>query len=97
MVEVKKDTFKNASILQKRWGKFKGLKRSYYSLLILLTLYLISFFLPLFINNKALVVRYKDKYYFPVVTGYLAGKTFGQDVPGEARYRSLKMQFEQKS
>ena len=97
MVKAKKDTFKHESILQKRWVKFKSLKRGYYSLIILLTLYLISFFLPLFINNRALVVRYNDKFYFPVITGYVSGKTFGQDVPGEARYRSLKMQFEQKS
>ena len=80
----------NDSILNKRWKKFKSLKRGYYSLIILLTLYFISFFLPIIINNRALVVRYDSKIYFPIVTGYVAGKTFGQNVPGEARYRKLK-------
>ena len=83
----------NESILNKRWKKFKSLKRGYYSLIILLTLYFISFFLPIIINNRALVVRYDSKIYFPIVTGYVAGKTFGQDVPGEARYRKLKEEF----
>ena len=83
----------NDSILNKRWKKFKSLKRGYYSLIILLTLYFISFFLPIIINNRALVVRYDSKLYFPIVTGYVAGKTFGQDVPGEARYRKLKEEF----
>tara|TARA_A100000164_G_C21827685_1_gene733703 strand:+ start:117 stop:1169 length:1053 start_codon:yes stop_codon:yes gene_type:complete len=83
----------NDSILNKRWKKFKSLKRGYYSLIILLTLYFISFFLPIIINNRALVVRYDSKIYFPIVTGYVAGKTFGQDVPGEARYRKLKEEF----
>lgn len=83
----------NESILNKRWKKFKSLKRGYYSLIILLTLYFISFFLPIIINNRALVVRYDSKLYFPIVTGYVAGKTFGQDVPGEARYRKLKEEF----
>ena len=83
----------NESILNKRWKKFKSLKRGYYSLIILLTLYFISFFLPIIINNRALVVRYDSKLYFPIFTGYVAGKTFGQDVPGEARYRKLKEEF----
>ena len=84
---------RNESILNKRWKKFKSLKRGYYSLIILLTLYFISFFLPIIINNRALVVRYDSKLYFPIVTGYVAGKTLGQDVPGEARYRKLKEEF----
>ena len=85
---------RNLSILQKRWRKFKTLKRGYYSLVILIFLYVISFFLPLLINNRSLIVHYEDKLYFPVLSGYIPGKTFGQDVPGEARYRDLKQVFE---
>ena len=72
---------KQESILQKRWKKFKGLKRGYYSLCILLGLYFISFFLPLIINNRALIVSYGGDLYFPVISGYIPGKQFGQDVP----------------
>jgi len=84
---------KQESILQKRWKKFKSLKRGYYSLLILITLYCISFFLPIVINNRALIVKYNDELYFPILSGYIAGNQFGQDVPGEARYRALKETF----
>ena len=81
------------SILQKRWLKFKTMKRGYYSLIILMVLYCISFFLPLLINNRALIVKYNNEFFFPVFSGYIAGKTFGQDVPGETKYRELKNSF----
>ncbi len=81
------------SIFKKRWKKFKSLKRGYYSLILLLALYGISFFLPLIINNRALVVRYEGELFFPILSGYIPGKNFGQDVPGEAKYRKLKDQF----
>lgn len=85
----------NTSILQKRWKKFKSLKRGYYSLIILSSLYILSFLLPVLINNKAIIVKYNDNYYFPILTGYIPGKTFGQDVPGEAKYRPLKKIFKE--
>jgi microcin C transport system permease protein len=85
----------NTSILQKRWQKFKSLKRGYYSLIILSSFYILSFLLPLLINNKAIVVKYNDTYYFPILTGYISGKTFGQDVPGEAKYRPLRDSFKE--
>ena len=83
----------NISVLEKRWNKFKTLKRGYYSLLVLTFLYIISFFLPLLINNRALVVKYDGKYFFPIFSGYISGERFNQDVPGEARYRMLKESF----
>ena len=81
------------SVLQRRWNKFKTLKRGYYSLIILSVLYVTSFFLPLLINNKALIVKYDNEYYFPVFSGYISGETFKQNVPGEARYRDLQQDF----
>ena len=94
MVEVKESKIIQESVFRKRWKKFKGLKRGYYSLVILMSLYILSFFLPLLINNRALIVKYENEYYFPIISGYIAGKTFNQDVPGEARYRKLKIQFQ---
>ncbi len=78
------------SILKKRWLKFKTLKRGYYSFILLVILYGLSWCLPLLINNRALVVRYEGEMYFPVISGYHAGAEFGQEVPGEAIYRELK-------
>ena len=83
----------NISVLEKRWNKFKTLKRGYYSLLVLTFLYITSFFLPLLINNRALIVKYDGEYFFPIFSGYIPGERFNQDVPGEARYRMLKESF----
>lgn len=83
----------NSSILSRRWEKFKTLKRGYYSLIILMSLYLLSFFLPFLINNRALVVKYDGDYYFPIFSGYISGEVFDQGVPGEARYRLLQDKF----
>ena len=48
------------SIFQKRIKRFKSMKRGYYSLIILGVFYLMSLLGPLWINNKALVIRYQN-------------------------------------
>ena len=83
---------KSKSILSKRIRKFKSLKRGYYSFVILLSLYLVSFFNPVLINNKALIVKYDNNLYFPVFKYYPAS-TFNQEGFGEAHYRNLAIQF----
>ena len=94
---MKQQDLMNESILKRRWKKFKTLKRGYYSLVTLTVLYAISFFLPVLINNKALIVKYNGSYHFPIFSGYIAGKEFGQDVPGEPRYRVLQKEFSNQS
>src|ERR1051325_8872257 len=83
---------RSISIFRKRVRKFKTLKRGYYSFLILLIAYAISFVLPLLINNEALVVRYQGKYYFPIASYYPASE-FGMNAIGEPDYRQLKTEF----
>jgi microcin C transport system permease protein len=39
-------------------------------------------------------VYYEGKYYFPAVKGYYPGKSFGENVPGEANYRALKERWQ---
>ena len=86
------------SIYKKRWLKFKTMKRGYYSFIIIITLYIFSFLLPLLINSRALIVNYNGKYYFPAVldllpgvSPYYPGQKFDQQVPGEADYRKLRL------
>ena len=50
------------SILAKRIRKFKSIKRAYYSLIILIFMYIISLLGPVLVNNKALVVKYENNY-----------------------------------
>lgn len=86
-----------------KWLRFKAIRRAYYSLIIILVLYLLSFFLPLLVNRDALLVRYNDKFYFPLFHYYKgeefrqgiegSGDSIAQPVFGEANYRLLKKQF----
>ena len=81
------------SIFQKRWRKFKTLKRGWYSFQALTLAFLISFLNPLLINSRALVVHHDGAYRFPVLEGHIEARDLGQRVIGEARYRELKVQY----
>lgn len=86
-------TGKSLSVIQKRIRKFRSLKRGYYSFLILAATYAGSFLLPFLMNSKALVVRYRGEYFFPISRFY-DGATFGQTRNyGEANYRLLQSRF----
>jgi len=53
-------------MLNHQWQKFKQQKLSYYSLLILLTIFAISMLSNLIANDKPLLVKFQDKFYFPL-------------------------------
>ncbi len=57
---------KLSPISRMRITRFKSIKRGYYSFWILLVLTLLSFVGELFINNKALIVKYEGKISFPI-------------------------------
>ena len=92
MSKKNKDKKISTSIFRKRWKKFKTLKRGYYSFVIVLFLYAISFILPLLIGRDALIVKYNGNYYFPVFK-YYSAESLGQNLQGEANYRLLKKQY----
>ncbi len=92
--ELRKEKIISTSLFKKRWRKFRSLKRGYYSFLLIVFLYSLSFFLPLLVNKDALVVKYNGDYYFPVFNFYEAS-FFEQDKQGEANYRLLKQKFQQ--
>ncbi|MEK7486130.1 MAG: ABC transporter permease subunit [Planctomycetota bacterium] len=88
------------SLFQKRVRKFKRLKRGYYSFLLLTIAYIFSFFLPIFMNSKALLVSYKGKWYCPFSTHYtnndfeLGGSDeFSKNIT--PNYRTLQEKFDQ--
>lgn len=83
---------RSVSIFWKRIQKFRKIKRGYYSFLVLVVAYVISFFLPLLINNKALIVSYNGDWFFPIA-GYYSAETFGLTTIGEPNYRELKEIF----
>jgi microcin C transport system permease protein len=95
-----KQILKSESINQKRWKKFKSIKRGYYSFILIIGLYILSFLLPLFINSKAIVVHYEGNFYFPafssVIPGmndYYDGTMFDQEAPGATNFRQLQKKW----
>jgi len=79
---------RSLSLFRKRLRKFRTIKRGYYSFLIIVAAYALSFFLPLLVNNEALAVGYHGHWYFPVAKYYPAS-AFGQEAIGEPDYRAL--------
>jgi microcin C transport system permease protein len=84
--------YTSISLFKKRLKKFRSIKRGYYSFYIIVTAYILSFFCPMLMNNKALIVSYNGSLYFPVFKYYPA-ETFGVKDYGEANYRTLKETF----
>ena len=94
------------SILQKRIKRFKSMKRGYYSLIILVIFYIISLLGPLWMNNKPLIIKYNDNYYFPAIMDFIdfipginyplyESKDFNQNINSiEADFRLLDKQTE---
>ncbi|MCG2838776.1 ABC transporter permease subunit [Photobacterium sp. WH77] len=82
-------------LTKKKIQRFKTIKRGYWSLIILSTLLVLSFFAEFLINSKALIVKYQGEYYFPVVSDVLPGTQFGQEYQSEAQYRELQQAFSQ--
>ncbi len=91
--------FKLSPITKMRLARFKSIKRGYYSFWILLVLTLLSFAGELFINNKALIVKYEGKVSFPIlrsipgISKQYKGNDFGEDYTYEAKYRELQNQW----
>ena len=59
----KKVSLHSESIFQKRLKRFKSIKRGYYSLYILFVFYIISLIGPLWMNDKPLMIAFKNGRY----------------------------------
>ncbi len=100
-------SFKDSPVTIKRVKKFKNLKRGYYSFLIILTLFVLSFFNEVLINNKALLVSYKGRISAPAFKSllkniplfgrafndYYSSKGFGLEKGAKLNYRMLKKKY----
>lgn len=73
-----------------RWlNQYKYNKKSYLVLKVFVMIYVLSFFLPFFVNGNALLIKYNGEYYYPVFKHYPAN-LFRENSNGEANYRKLK-------
>ena len=73
--------------------RFKSIKRGYFSFLIFVVMLVASLFAEVLVNNRALIVHYEGKYYFPTYVHMLPGTNFGQDYEYETDYRGLAARF----
>ncbi|WP_189459189.1 ABC transporter permease [Jeongeupia chitinilytica] len=70
---------------RRAWRRFRAQRLGFCSLLILSTLFVLSLGAELLSNDKPLVVRYHDAWYFPLVQSY-PETAFGGDFPTPADY-----------
>lgn len=70
---------------QRSWLRFKASRRGYVSLWIFSILFLLSLFSEVLFNDKPLLVKYQDEYYFPFLVFY-PETAFGGDFETEADY-----------
>lgn len=66
--------------------KFRKNKRAYWALYLLTFILLLSLFSELIANDKPLILKYKNNFYFPVVKEY-TDLDFGGDFPTPADYK----------
>ncbi len=69
-----------------RWNSFRANKRGYYSFLIFLFLFFVTLFAEFVANDKPLILKYEDQYFFPAFSVYPETK-FGGIFETEADYR----------
>lgn len=74
------------SPLQKHWSLFFRNNRAKWSLIIFLSIFIFTLLAELIANDQPLLVKYKDKFYFPIFKTYTE-QTFGGDFPTPADYR----------
>ena len=76
----------SSSQVRRRWRRFAANRRGYYSLLFFLFFFVISLFAEVLSNDKPLVVRYENGWYFPLLRNY-AETVFGGDFATTTDYR----------
>ena len=80
-------------LTRRKIKRFKSIKRGYFSFLIFVVMLVASLFAEVLVNNRALIVHYEGKYYFPTYGHMLPGTNFGQDYEYETDYRELAARF----
>ncbi len=82
-------------VTRRKLKRFVSIRRGFWSFLIICSLIVFSFAAELFINSRAVVVRYQGTWYFPTYGKMIPGTTFGLDYQYETDYRELKQIFQQ--
>src|SRR6266481_4305009 len=78
-------------LTRRRLDSFRRNRRGFWSLWIFLALFLVTLFAEFIANDRPILVRFADAWYFPVFTDY-AETTFGGEFPTPADYRDPAVQ-----
>jgi microcin C transport system permease protein len=73
--------------------RFRSIRRGYWSLIILVVSLILTAFAELWVNNRALIVKYEGSWYFPTYGAIHPGTDFGFDYLYETNYRDLQQRF----
>lgn len=71
---------------KRRVANFKANRRGYYSLIIFLSFFTITLFAEFIANDKPVLIKYKNSFYFPIFKSY-PETVFGGSFDTEADYR----------
>ena len=71
---------------KRRLQNFKSNKRGFYSFWIFSFLFIVSIFADFIANDKPLLIKFDQEYYFPIINEY-PETIFGGDFETEADYR----------
>ncbi len=71
---------------QRRLANFKANKRAYWSLVLFAMLFILTLFAELIANDKPLLVRFDDAFYFPAFKAYSEDVFLEDGFPTEADY-----------
>src|SRR6476619_3431691 len=85
--------FRLNPLTAKKLQRFRSLKRGWWSFLLLLVLCLLAIVAELWINGRAVVMKYEGRFYFPTYAGFHSGKEFGLDYDYEVNYRQLQQKW----
>ena len=79
--------FKLSPLGRRRFERFKKNRRGWWSLWLFIGLFMLSLGGELIANDKPLVIRYHDGFYFPILSDYLE-TDFGGELPFQPDYAS---------
>jgi len=87
------EMFKLNHLTLKKLRRFRSIRRGYWSFLLFLAMIVLALAAELLINNRAIVVRYEGRYFFPTYGDIIPGKRFGLGYDYETDYRDLARRF----
>lgn len=73
------------TINQRRWQRFKNNRRGYLSLWLFAIFFLLSLLSNVLMNDKPILIKYQDHFYFPIIETY-SESSFGGDFATPANY-----------